>query len=365
MQRPRLMIPGPIELDPEVLAVMADPLVAHYGKEWTAFYKETTGLLQKIFQTDGDVFLLPGSGSAGLDSVLGSTLFPNGKLLIPQNGFFGERLEEIARSYTANVNTIKFPLGQAIDLGTIEKTLQGGNFDAVACVHCETSTGVLNPIQELAGICRSHGILFIVDAVSSLAIEPLKMDAWGIDICVSASQKGLEAPPGLCLVAVGERAWERINKFRTPGWYLNLKVWKEYAEKWGNWHPHPVTQPVNNIKALRVGVERILKEGIDKRFERHLKVTQLLRKGLREIGFSLYVADEIASHGVTSVSGPEGKVDALLAYMRNQEGILLAGSLGSLKGKVFRIGHMGPNADTETMNTVLSALEKALRKIKG
>lgn len=365
MQRLRLMIPGPIELDPEVLAVMADPLVAHYGKEWTAFYKETTELLQKILQTDGDVFLLPGSGSAGLDSALGSTLFPDGKVLIPQNGFFGERLEEIARSYTTNVHTIKFPLGRAIDPGTVEKTLQDGNFDAVACVHCETSTGVLNPIQELAGICRSHGILFIVDAVSSLAIEPLKMDAWSIDICVSASQKGLEAPPGLCVVAVDEHAWDRINKCRTPGWYLNLKVWKEYKEKWGDWHPHPVTQPVNNIKALRLGVERILKEGVDKRFERHYKVTRLLRKGLREIGLNLYVADGIASHGVTSVSGPEGKVDALLAYMRNQEGILLAGSLGPLKGKVFRIGHMGPNADMGTMDTVLSALEKALRKIKG
>ena len=364
MRRLRLMIPGPIELDPKVLAIMSEPLVAHYGEEWTAFYKETTGLLQKIFQTGGDVFLLPGSGSAALDAALGSTLFPDGKVLIPQNGFFGERLEEIARSYTPNVYTIKFPIGQSIDLGAVEKTLQTGNFDVVACVHCETSTGVLNPIREIAGLCRSYKVLFVVDAVSSLAVEPLEMDAWGIDICISASQKGLEAPPGLGAIAVGERAWDRINQTKGPGWYLNLRVWKEYAEKWGDWHPHPVTQPVNNIKALRVGVEHILNEGLESRFERHRKITQQLRQGLRKIGFTPYVPDEIASNGVTSVLGPERKVDELLAYVRKQEGILLAGSLGALKGKVFRIGHMGPGATEEAVNSVLSALKKGLNTVR-
>jgi len=363
-QRLRLMIPGPIEVSQEVLEVMSEPLVAHYGKEWTAFYNETIRLLQKIFRTEGDIFLLPGSGSAGLDAALGSTLFPDGRVLIPQNGFFGERLEEIARSYTENVSTVKFPLGQAIDLGAVERTLQDGNFDAVACVHCETSTGVLNPIQELAGVCRSYGVLFIVDAVSSLAIEPLEMDGWGIDICVSASQKGLEAPPGLGVIAIGKLAWNRINRMKSPGWYLNLRVWKEYREKWGNWHPHPVTQAVNNIKALRVGLERILKEGLDARFKRHHKIARELRQGLREIGFTPYVPDGIASNGVTSVLGPEGKVDELLAYVQKQEGILLAGSLGALKGKVFRIGHMGPSASEEAVNSVLSALAKGLNTIR-
>jgi len=360
MKRLRLMIPGPIEVAPEVLEIMSEPLVAHYGKEWTAFYKETIGLLRKIFQTDGDVFLFPGSGSAGLDAALGSTLFPDGGVLIPRNGFFGERLEEIAQSYTTNVHTIKFPVGRAIDLGEVERALQKGNFDAMACVHCETSTGVLNPIQELATLCHSHGILFIVDAVSSLAVEPLEMDAWGIDICVSASQKGLESPPGLAVVAVGKHAWDRLNRVNSPGWYLNLKVWKEYGEKWGDWHPHPVTQAVNNIKALRRGMERILEEALDKRFERHQKIAQELRHGLRDIGFTLYVPDEIASNGVTSVLGPEGKVEELLAYVRNQERILLAGSLGELKGKVFRIGHMGAGATSEAVETVLSALDKTL-----
>lgn len=363
MEKLRLMIPGPIEIAPEALSAMAEPLVAHYGEEWTAFYKETQDLLRKIIRTNGDLFLFPGSGSAGLDMALGSLLFPNEKVLIPQNGFFGERLEEIARTYTSNVRAIKFPTGQPIDLEVIEGFLQEEDFDAVACVHCETSTGVLNPIRGLANLCHRYEVLSIVDAVSSLAVEPLGMDVWGIDICISASQKGLESPPGLGLVAVRKAAWKWINQAKSPGWYLNLKVWKEYEEKWGDWHPHPVTQAVNNIKALRVAVERILKEGLDKRFQRHRETTAQLRQGLRNLGLEPYVPDEFASHGVTAVIGPEGKVEELLAYLRQQHKLLLAGSLGELKGKVFRIGHMGPGATSEAVETVLSALDKALSTI--
>jgi len=363
MNKLRLMIPGPIEIAPEVLAPMAEPLVAHYGEEWTAFYKETQDLLRRIIRTNGDLFLFPGSGSAGLDMALGSLLFPDGKVLIPQNGFFGERLEEIARTYTSNVRAIKFPTGQPIDLEVIEGFLQKEHFEVVAAVHCETSTGVLNPIRELSKLCQHYGALFIVDAISSLAIEPLKMDAWGIDLCVSASQKGLESPPGLGLVVVGKAAWKWINQVESPGWYLNLKVWKEYEKKWGNWHPHPVTHAVNNVRALRVGVERILSEGLENRFQRHRETTAQLRQGLRNLGLEPYVPDESASHGVTAVIGPEGKVEELLAYMRQQHKLLLAGSLGELKGKVFRIGHMGPGATSEAVETVLSALDKALSTI--
>ena len=364
-QRLRLMIPGPIEVAPEVLEVMAEPLVAHYGKDWTAFYQETIGLLRKIFRTDGDVFLFPGSGSAGLDAALGSTLFPDGKVLILQNGFFSERLEEIARSYTPHVYTIKSSVSQSIDLEAVERTLQSESLDAVACVHCETSTGVLNPIQELAELCRFHGVLFIVDAVSSLGVEALEMDAWGIDVCISASQKGLEAPPGLGVIAVDKRAWDRINQVKGSGWYLNLRVWKEYAERWGDWHPHPVTQAVNNIRALRVGVDRIFKEGLESRFDRHCKIARQLRQALREIGFTPYIADDVASNGVTSVLGGEVDIDKLLTYVREKENILLAGSLGALEGKVFRIGHMGPEATDEAIESVLAALRNGLHAARA
>jgi len=190
------------------------------------------------------------------------------------------------------------------------------------------------------------------------------MDTWGIGICVSASQKGLESPPGLSLVAIGKSGWERIEQVKCAGWYLNPKVWKEYEKKWDNWHPHPITHAVNNVRALRVGAERILNEGLEARFQRHRNITRKLRQGLRELGFELYVPGEFASHGVTAVVGPEGKVDELLARLRSQYGLLLAGSLGKLKGKVFRIGHMGPGATAEAVATVLSALGKALAAVR-
>lgn len=360
MKRYRLMIPGPVEVVPEVLAEMAQPLVAHYGEEWADFYKETIDLLRKVFQTKGDVFLIVGSGSAGLDAALGATVAPDKKVLIPHNGFFGERLEEIARTYTPYVTTLKFPLGQTYDLEQIEKALRKCKYDVLAAVHCETSTGVLNPIKELAGLCNRYSVLLIVDAVSSLAIEPLEMDAWGIGICVSASQKGLESPPGLAVVAVGPQAWELIEQVDRPGWYLNLRVWREHTEKWGDWHPHPITQAVNNVRALRVGVERILAEGLEARFERHREVTAYLRQGLRDLGLAPFVADEVASHGVTNVVGPTGRVDELLACLRDRHGLLLAGTLGELKGKVFRVGHMGPGATLAAIRDLLEALEVCL-----
>ncbi|MEM2001542.1 MAG: alanine--glyoxylate aminotransferase family protein [Candidatus Methanomethylicaceae archaeon] len=363
LPRYKLLIPGPVEVAPEVLDEMAQPMVAHYGPEWTAYYKEIVELLRRVFRTKGDIFIIPGSGSAGLDAALGSSIAPTDKVLILSNGFFGQRLLEIAQSHATNIEVLSAPLGQALDPVVVKKKLATGHFEVVAVVHCETSTGVLNPLQEIAAVCREHRALLIADTISSLGIEPVCMDDWGIGICVSASQKGLEAPPGLALVAVGEEAWRWIERGNKPGWYLNLKVWREYTQKWGDWHPHPITQPVNNIRALRKSVERVLKEGLENRFNRHKEVTTYLRQGLRKLGLTPFVADEIASHGVTSVVGPEGRVEELLVYLREQHGMLLAGTLGELRGKVFRIGHMGPTANLDLVRELLETCAQYLERV--
>jgi alanine-glyoxylate transaminase/serine-glyoxylate transaminase/serine-pyruvate transaminase len=159
---------------------------------------------------------------------------------------------------------------------------------------------------------------------------------------------------------VGPQAWEIIEQVDRPGWYLNLRVWREYTEKWGDWHPHPITQAVNNVRALRVGVERILAEGLEARFQRHLQVTTYLRSGLKTLGFELFVPDGIASHGVTSVVVPKGKANELIVRLRERHSLFVAGSLGELKGKIFRIGHMGPSATQEVIDSLLSALKKEI-----
>lgn len=360
MRQYRLMIPGPTEVAPEVLAAMGEPLVAHYGAEWTAYYQKTVDLVRRVYCTTGDVFLIPGSGSAGLDAALGSAVGHSGRVLIPQNGFFGERLAEIARSHTPDVEVLPFPLGQCVDVNRVEDRVRRRPFDAVAVVHCETSTGVLNPVRELAEVCLRYDALLVVDAVSSLGVERLPMDDWNIGICVSASQKGLESPPGLAVVAVDDAAWRWIDRAAGAGWYLNLKVWREYTARWSDWHPHPITQAVNNVRALRLGVERILREGLEGRQHRHQEVAASLRRGLRDLGLAPFVEDKVAAHGVTSVVGPEGRVEELLGYLRDCHGILIAGSLGKLRGKVFRVGHMGPTATPTAVGGLLEALKAGL-----
>jgi len=171
------------------------------------------------------VFIIPGSGSAGLDAALGSTISPSGRILVLSNGFFGERLAEIARSYTPNVEVLSAPLGHPINPIEVAKKLSKAQFDVVAVVNCETSTAVLNPVKEIAEVCHRYNALLIVDSISSLGIEPLYMDEWGIGICVSASQKGLESPPGLSLSGVkkGARLW--VKRTARSVWYLNLQAW--------------------------------------------------------------------------------------------------------------------------------------------
>lgn len=202
MKRFRLMIPGPIELDEEVRQELAQPLLPHYGKEWLRVYQETRGLLRQVFQTEQEVLLIPGSGSAGLEAAIGSLVGDGGKALILSNGFFGERLVAIARAYTPNVRVLSGDLDRPISPERLEEALRGGSVKMVAAVHCETSTGVLNPIRDYGELCQRYGAILVVDAISSLGGVELRFDEWGLGICVSASQKGLEASPGLAPVAI-------------------------------------------------------------------------------------------------------------------------------------------------------------------
>lgn len=235
---------------------------------------------------------------------------------------------------------------------------------AVALTHCETSTGVLNPVRELGKLCARRGILLVVDAISSLEIEALDMDEWDVGICVAASPKGLEAPPGLSAVAVSPAAWKKVKGLERPGWYLNLKVWKYYEEAWGDWHPRPITFPANTLYAFRTALYRIFNESLEARSLRHREVAEHLRTGLRRQGFALLSPDSYASHGVTVAFPPYCEADALLSCLYSRHGFLLAGGLGELRGKAIRVGHMGPGASKELINELQEALYMAEEKFR-
>ena len=359
MDNERLMIPGPIQLAPEVLAEMSKPMTPHYGAEWTAFYNETVALAKQIYGTDGDVFLMPGSGSAGLDAAIGSSLGENGKMLVLSNGFFGERMGDIALRYKKNTVVVNLPASQPLSPEILREALDtDSDITMVGVVHSESSSGLLNPIRELADVCREYDCLFFVDAISSLGGIELQMDAWNIDLCVSASQKCLEGPPGLGLVALSTRAWQRIKNFETPGWYLNLHVWKDFADKWGDWHPYPATMAVPALRGLRCGMERVLSEGLAKRFARHLNSAHRLREELESLGFLPVFPESVSSPTVVAVHG-RSDLDAktVAERLRAEHSILIGGGMGEFTGKAFRIGNMGLQAMPDQIEPLLEALK--------
>jgi len=362
----KLMIPGPVEVDDSVLAEMGAPVAVHYGPEWTAFYKDTVELMRQVFRTEGDVFLLVSSGTGGIEAGISSLLAPGERALVADNGFFGERLAIIARLRGLEVVTVTAPWGEPIAPEAVRTILEkDAGIAGLIVVHHETSTGVLNPLPALGSLARQFNVPFIVDAVSSLGGEELAMDDWGIDLCVTASQKCLEAPPGLAPVAVSRRAWEVMDRkgdFRA-GFYLNLRVWRQYVEEWGNWHPFPVTMATSNVRALRAALDRLLAEGLAQRIERYRDTAQFLRAGLRELGFSLFVDGQAASSTITAVRRLPGMdVADLVTFLREKRGIRIAGGLGALKSEIFRVGHMGRAASRDYAALLLEGLAAYLRE---
>ena len=360
----KLFIPGPCEVDDQVLAAMGQPVRRHYGPEWMELYNEIVALLQKVFQTENSVFIVPGSGSAGLDMAFGSLFNTGDTVLIGDNGFFGERLEAIAKGHGLRVTKFTSPLGEPLDPSKLKQALaEVPDAKAVAVVHHETGTTVLNPLEELARVARNAGVPVIVDAIASLGGVPLPVDDWGIDVCVTVPNKCLECPPGVALLSVSPSALEMVDRRTKPrGWYLDLQVWRDFARKWSSWHPYPVTLPTNNILALRVNLRRILEQGLEAQYARYRQAAKSVRRGLEAIGFEMLVNGDWASPIATAVKArPEFPVDELVEYLAEQHGILVSGGLGPYEGKAFRIGHMGKASLPSYITEFLLAVEAFLR----
>jgi len=369
MKEKKLMIPGPIQPDTKVLQAIGSPVRAHYGKEWTEYYNETLDYLKKVFITKGDVHIIVGSGSSAIDACLGSAFGTGDKVVIPINGFFGERLKAISESYGIEVLPVISPYGEEIQIEEIKKVLKSqSDIKGIAVVHLETSTTIVNPIEKLGQLAREENLTFFVDAVSSLGGLNFRMDDWGIDLCATASQKCLGSPPGLAPVAISEFGWESIekNKHSKHGWYLNLRTWKQYAEDWADWHPFPITMATNNVTALHTSLEDLLEEGIENRLSRYRNLALRLRRGLRKIGMPPLTPDEIMAPVLTAAYGPGGiPTSEIVDFLGEKHGIKIAGGLGKLKNKVFRIGHMSPSVSEDDIDEVLYALDDFNKSLSG
>ena len=364
-----LLIPGPVTVSQPVLDALAQPVRAHYGDDWTRLYNRVRGAIARVWHTTGDVFLLFGPGSAGMEMALASTLGPGDEVLVPGMGFFADRLTEIAHAIGLRPIQLRPDGYMPVSVEAVERELKAHpDVRAVVYVHHETDLGMLNPARAIAVAARRHGALVILDAVSSLGGVELEMDDWGVDICVAVGNKVLGAPVGIAPVAVGKRGWEAVDDGRpkAAGWYLNLKTWRSYVERMGDWHPHPTTMPSNVMVALETAVLEFLDEGQEARMKRQAAAALRVREGLRELGFKMLVDDAAASPVCTAVYGlPNMDVRDYMGWLLHEQGLHISGGLGPLAGKIFRVGHMGAGADPEVIDRYLRATADYVQKLEG
>jgi len=357
------MIPGPSEAHPEVLSILSRPVMPHYGIDWGRIYEETCEELKEIFNTKQSVIILPGSGNAALELAVGNLLDPGDKALIAHNGWFCEIFRQIAQAYGTEPILVKVNPGEIVPAERVrEKMEEEKGIRAVFVVQNETSTGVLQPVEEIGAIAKDFGALLVVDSVSSFGATEVRADDWNIDICIGYASKALGAINGVVPIMISDRAWERAEKRKEPmrGQFLNLNVWKKSIAEWGSWgHPYPTSMPTTLVLALRRAVELALEEGLENRYRRHQVSGRAMRAGVRALGLRVLPDEKVASHTVTVATTPEEvNVDRLRETLYDKYDIMIAGALTDVKG--LRIGHMGVTASPMFIIPTLAALEAAL-----
>ena len=367
MDRLRLLTVGPVDVSEDILEALAQPTLPHYGPPWRPIYEETLERVGKLFQTKQDVLLMPGPGSGALDTGIGSLIPPHSSICVPVNGFFSNRVREIVEAYDIETCVMNFPWGQPVDPDALRQQLKewipecaanGKPMRALVLVHHETSTGVLNPLSELAEVAHEFNLVLMVDAVASLGGVLLPVDEWGIDICVSVPNKCLGAPPGVAMMSVSARAWElaRANPVR-HGWYHDLRTWAQFREHERDWHPYPTTLPTNVIVAMNHALKGIEESGLDAHMAAMRDAAGRVREGMGKLGFALFPNPDYAAPVISAfVTLPDVRISQLMRFLREEHNLMISGGLGELEGKVFRIGHMGAATDCAITDALLEGV---------
>ena len=359
MRKNYLLTPGPTPLPPEVAEAMARPIIHHRTPQFQAILKEATDGLKYIFQTKNDVFILTSSGTGAMECAVVNLLSPGDTALIVQGGKFGERWTELCKSYAINTEVIDVEWGSAVSPKDIEERLKAHPaIKAVFTTHCETSTGVTNDIKAIGSVLKGFDAVLVVDAISGLGAIDLNTDAWSVDVVVSGSQKGLMLPPGLAFISVSKKAWEKINFSKCPRYYFDLKVAKKALEKTDT----PFTPAITLVIALNESLKMMRQDGLESVFGRHRKMAEATRRALMAMGLELF-APLAASDAVTAAKVPQGiDGEKLVKIMRDTYNVTIAGGQAELKGKVFRIAHMGYIEEFDII-TGIYCLEKVLHQL--
>lgn len=354
-----LMGPGPSDAHPRVLKAMATPLIGHLDPQFLEIMDDIKLMVQKTFQTQNQLtFVVSAPGSAGMETCLVNLLEPGDEALICVNGVFGNRMSDIVERCGAKLIRVDAPWGEPINPAQVKDALKSCNPKIVAIVHAETSTGVLQPLEEISKITHEAGALFVVDAVTSYCGTELKVDEWGIDAIYTGSQKCLSAPPGLSPVSFSERAVAALDNRRAKvqSWFLDLTMVKNYWA--GSKRAYHHTGPVSAMYAMREALRLVLEEGLETRFNRHKANHLLLMEGLESLGFEFIVKEGYRLPMLNAVKLPNGLDDASTrSRLLNEYNIEVGGGLGDFAGKIWRVGLMGNSSSANHVNQLIGALK--------
>lgn len=353
-----LLAPGPTPVPPEVLLAMARPMIHHRAPEFDKLFAEVRDGLKWLFQTKNDVLMLAASGTGGMEGSVSNFLTPGDKALTVNGGKFGERWTKLCKTFGAQVTEIKVEWGHAVNPQMVADALKKDpGIKAVYVQASETSTGVAHDVKTLARIVRAHeDTILVVDAITALGVFDIKVDEWGIDVVITGSQKALMLPPGLAFVSVSEKAWQLADKAKNAAFYFNFKKERENQQK----NQTAFTPAVSLIIGLQEVLKMLKAEGLDAMFGRQAAMAHAMREGVKAAGLALF-PKESPSDALTAISAPDG-VDGQAVYknLRVQYGITAAGGQDHLKGKIFRVSHMG-YMDRFDVITAVAAIEMVLK----
>ena len=359
MKKTLLLLPGPVPVAQPVLEAMARPMINHRGAEFGRILGRVAKALQPVFGTSGDVFVLGSSGTGGLETAAVNLFGPGDVLLSCSIGVFGKRFASIAQTYGCTVETLDTPPGAALDPSALQARLEADRehrITGILLTHNETSTGAQNDMAAIAPIVRAHGAITLVDSVSGLGASPFKMDEWGYDVVVTASQKAFAAPPGVAMIAASERAWKKIESNKAPRFYFDMRRAKEA----GHDGMTPWTPPVSIVFALDVALARYHEHGMDAQFERHAHYARAVRAALEALGFTIFSRPGAHSDTVVAAYPPEGiEAKLLLERLRERYAVVLSGGQAEFAGKIVRFGTMGDVSEADLLGAI-GAIELTL-----
>ena len=356
--RSRFRLPGPTPLPPEVMAAMQRPMIPHRGPGFKALHRSVIDRLKLVHRTDSDVFVFPGSGSAGWEVAIVNLFSPGDAVLCAVGGEFGERFHAAAVALGLDARRIDVEPGRAVTPAVLRAGLEANpGVRGVFLTHNETATGVTNPIRELAALAREVGALVVVDAVSSASALPLEVDAWGLDFVLSGSQKAWMCPPGALIAAVGPRCWDAYTTARYPRFFWDLQTMRKAAAG----DMTPTTPPLSLYYALDAALDLMLAETVDGVWARHARLGERTRAGARALGLALLAEPGYESDTVTAIVPPGGAgAKAIVARLEAEHGVVATGGQGAMADTIVRIGHMGW-CDEEDIDVALAALAAVLR----